>query len=211
MWWTSSFSGNNGNIEGGCTWYEVLTWRVDAPDMRYWHRGWMHLIWGIVITIIKINIVIVCVADVKVTRYEPRHDKTNNYNNFSGVRIFRNFTVIRNTGGKPSKATYLFQDKVLFCKAYHDNSVDIWASTWQNQQSDCAPSEDSDKPGHPPSQIRVFAVRMKKAWVLSYPLSAQRRLIRLGGCPGWSESSLGAQSLCWFCHVETHISTLLLW
>ena len=36
----------------------------------------------------------------------------------------------------------------------------------------CAPSEDSDQPGHPPSLIRVFAVRMKKAWVLSYPLSA---------------------------------------
>ena len=67
----------------------------------------------------------------------------------------------------------------------------------------------------------VFAVRMKKAWVLSYPISAQRRLwsdwaelpnkrtaktlIRLGGCPGWSESSLGAQSLCWFCHVAAHI------
>ena len=29
---------------------------------------------------------------------------------------------------------------------------------------------------HPPSLISVFAVRMKKAWVLSYPLSAQRRL-----------------------------------
>ena len=38
------------------------------------------------------------------------------------------------------------------------------------------PSEDSDQPGHPPSLIRVFAARMKKAWVLSYPLSAQRRL-----------------------------------
>ena len=32
----------------------------------------------------------------------------------------------------------------------------------------CAPSEDSDQPGHPPSLIRVFAVRMKKAWVASY-------------------------------------------
>ena len=40
----------------------------------------------------------------------------------------------------------------------------------------CAPSEDSDQPGHPPSLIRVFAVRMKKAWVLSYPFSVQRRL-----------------------------------
>ena len=26
----------------------------------------------------------------------------------------------------------------------------------------CAPSEDSDQPGHPPSLIRVFTVRMKK-------------------------------------------------
>ena len=51
----------------------------------------------------------------------------------------------------------------------------IWAATWQNQQRDCTPSEDSDQPGHPPSLIRVFAVRMKKAWVLSYPLSVQRR------------------------------------
>ena len=36
----------------------------------------------------------------------------------------------------------------------------------------CASSEDSDQPGHPPSLIRIFAVRMKKAWVLSYLLSA---------------------------------------
>ena len=40
----------------------------------------------------------------------------------------------------------------------------------------CAPSENSDQPGHPPSLTRVFAVCMKKAWVLSYPLSTQRRL-----------------------------------
>ena len=31
----------------------------------------------------------------------------------------------------------------------------------------CAPIEDSDQPGHPPSLIRVFAVRMKKPWSLS--------------------------------------------
>ena len=40
----------------------------------------------------------------------------------------------------------------------------------------CAPSENSDQPGHPPCLIRVFAVRFKKARILSYPLSAQRRL-----------------------------------
>ena len=52
---------------------------------------------------------------------------------------------------------------------------------------------------------RVFTVRMKKAWVLSYPLRAQQRL--------WSDSVdaqadlslLGAQSFCWFCHKVAQI------
>ena len=30
-------------------------------------------------------------------------------------------------------------------------------------------------------------------------------LIRLGGCPGWSESSLGTHSFCWFCHVAAQM------
>ena len=37
--------------------------------------------------------------------------------------------------------------------------VYIWAASWQNQQNDCVPSKDSNQPGHPPSLIRVFAVR----------------------------------------------------
>ena len=70
----------------------------------------------------------------------------------------------------------------------------------------CALSEDSDQPGYSPSLIRVFAVRMKKAWVLSYLLSTQRRL--------WSDWA-GAQtdlsfcwaqrSFCWFCHEAAHL------
>ena len=32
-----------------------------------------------------------------------------------------------------------------------------------------------------------------------------KTLIRLGRCPGWSESLLGAQSLCWFYHVAGQI------
>ena len=57
---------------------------------------------------------------------------------------------------------------------------------------------------HPPSLIRVFAVCMKKAWTLSYSLSTQRRL--------WSESSLGAQPHCWFCHEAAQLyGTLKLW
>ena len=39
----------------------------------------------------------------------------------------------------------------------------------------CAPSEDSDQPGHPPSLIRVFAVRS----MVSYFMRAAKTLIRL--------------------------------
>ena len=84
-----------------------------------------------------------------------------------------------------------------------------WSASWQNQQNECVPIEDSHQPGHPLSLIRVFAVRMKKHWVLSYPLSAQRRLWsdwadasedsdqtgrmpKLGIRPVWSVSSLSA-------------------
>ena len=37
------------------------------------------------------------------------------------------------------------------------------------------------------------------------PKLSSCRLIRLGWCPGWSESSLGAQSFCWFCHEAAQL------
>ena len=60
---------------------------------------------------------------------------------------------------------------------------------------------------HPPSLIRVFFVRMTKAYVLSYPLSAQRKL--------WSDWADAQADLslrwahmpfCWFCHEAAHVS-----
>ena len=43
---------------------------------------------------------------------------------------------------------------------YIMQNIQNWAATWQNQKSDCAPSEDSDQPGYPPSLIRVFTVHL---------------------------------------------------
>ena len=60
--------------------------------------------------------------------------------------------------------------------------VHIWAVSWQNQQNDCAPSEDSDQPGHLPSLILGS----------NGPKLSSCGQRRLGRCPGWSESSLGA-------------------
>ena len=64
----------------------------------------------------------------------------------------------------------------------------------------CAPSEDSDQPGHLPSLIRIFAVRLKKVWVLSYPKSAQPKLFS-----DWADTQADLslswvhRSSCWFC------------
>ena len=55
----------------------------------------------------------------------------------------------------------------------------------------CAPSEDSGQPVPMPSLIRVFAVRMKKPWVLSYLLSAQRRL-----CSDWADKLIWHAMFC---------------
>ena len=68
----------------------------------------------------------------------------------------------------------------------------------------CAPSEDSEQPGHPPSPIRV---RMKKAWVLSCPLSAQRKLWSV-----WTDALADLSlrwtrmSFCWICHEVAQIT-----
>ena len=70
----------------------------------------------------------------------------------------------------------------------------------------CTISENSDQPGHPPSLIRVFAVCTKKAWVLSYQLSAQRTL-----WSDWADAQADLSlpwahmSFCWFCHEEALI------
>ena len=69
-----------------------------------------------------------------------------------------------------------------FCLFFKISFQTAMHSSWYEPPHDktnkmaCAPSEDSDQPGHTPSLLRVFAARLKKAWVLSYPLSAKRRL-----------------------------------
>ena len=54
----------------------------------------------------------------------------------------------------------------------------------------CAPSKDSDQPGHPSSLVRVFTVRMKKPWVLSYHWAHREDL------SDWADAQADL-SLCW--------------
>ena len=82
----------------------------------------------------------------------------------------------------------------------------IWASAWQNLQNGmCAQRRLRSTLAS--AQQSVFAVRMKKAWVFSYPLSAQRRL--------WSDWTDAQADLslrwahmpfCRFCHALAHFT-----
>ena len=59
-----------------------------------------------------------------------------------------------------------------------------WASAQSDQSLRCALN----------GYLRTQAFFMRTA----------KTLIRLSRYPGWSEYSLGTQSLCWFCHVAAH-------
>ena len=87
----------------------------------------------------------------------------------------------------------------------------IWDTTWQNQQIECAPGEDSDQPGHPPSLIRVFAVRSMGSWGPKLSSCGQRRL--------WSDWADAQADLslrrahmpfCWFCHEAAQFNVQLI-
>ena len=62
-----------------------------------------------------------------------------------------------------------------------------WASAQSDQSLRCALNV----------QLRTQAFFMRTAKTLN----------RLGGCPGWSESLLGAHSFYWFCHVAAQMYT----
>ena len=68
-----------------------------------------------------------------------------------------------------------------------------WAATWQNQESDCAPSKDSDQPGQPPVWSESSLCAQWVAKVQCFFMWTVKTLIRLDECPRWSESSLGVQ------------------
>ena len=86
-----------------------------------------------------------------------------------------------------------FDDDALFMMAkyfIYISSYFIWAATWQNQQSDCAPSEDSDQPGHPSSRIRVVSPTFPFAPESFRPLSLSPRRFAPGSFRPLSRSPL---------------------
>ena len=89
-------------------------------------------------------------------------------------------------------------------------------SFWE-QANSCEPRHDkTNKVSVRPAKTKI-SLGIRPVWSVS-SLSAWRKrgslathwaqaktLIRLGGCPGWSESDLVAHSFCWFCHAVAHV------
>ena len=82
----------------------------------------------------------------------------------------------------------------------------IWATVWQNQQNGMCTQQRLRSALASAQSDQSFRCLHAESLGPLLPIEhTAKTLIRLGGCPGWSESSLGTQSLCWFCHVAAHL------
>ena len=98
---------------------------------------------------------------------------------------------------------FIFPTCSIYCNtlSYQDSTIiySFYNKTWQINSSHLMTKPRNwhvrpAKTQHPPSLIRVFAVRLMGSLGPKLSSCGQRRLIRLGGCPDWSESSLGAHA-----------------
>ena len=114
------------------------------------------------------------------------------------VSIWHPFSKEREKNFSMSKEPY---QNIIGLKLIFKNKS-IWAASWQNQQNGMCAQWRLRSAWSFAQSDEVFAVRMTKPWILSYPQDhTEKSLIRLGNCPGWSESSLGAHAMlilsCW--------------
>ena len=71
---------------------------------------------------------------------------------YSGhLSLFLSLDSFEITGYNPGDGS--FTPPLLFVVSFCLSLTNICPASWQNQQNDCAPSEDSDLPGHPPSLL----------------------------------------------------------
>ena len=106
----------------------------------------------------------------------------------------------------------MFLNRRLCFSFYSEGSEGIWAAARQNQQTDmCAQrklrsawaSAQSDQ------SLRCPHEESLGPWL---PIErTAKTLIRLGGCPGWSESSLGAQAILLVLSWRGSFETIVDW
>ena len=136
---------------------------------------------------------------------QTEHPSSHSWSSLLIYRLDGYYTRRKPYVGVPRKYCAASLDILIFAYAlknyFFSRSESLKSHHDKTSKIACAPFKDSDQPWHPPSVIRVFAVSMKKAWVLSHPLSGhQPRLI----CLRW------ATSILLVCREVAHISILII-
>ena len=125
------------------------------------------------------------------------------------------YTRLSNIGGycqqcvRNQKVTFVqrfYNPSVIFmnkkCFSWYHSLAAIWAASWQNKQNGmCAQRRLRSAWASAQSDQSLRCALNGYVSVLAFFKRTAKTLIRLGGCPGWSESSLGANSFSWFWHV----------
>ena len=88
--------------------------------------------------------------------------------------------------------------------------LQIWAATWQNQQNGMCAQQRLSSAWTTAQSDQSLRWPHQESLCPNLPIEpTAKTLIRLGRCPGWSESMLGTQSFCWFCCAAAHSSDWL--
>ena len=87
-----------------------------------------------------------------------------------------------------------------------ENSLSFEPHCDKTNKMACAPSENSDQPGHSPHLIRLIAVHLMGSQGPRLSSSGQRRL-RSDGADAQADLSLrwAHMPFCWFCHYAAHL------
>ena len=87
-----------------------------------------------------------------------------------------------------------------------DSYFPITAASWLNQQNGMCTQQRLKSAWASAQSDQSLLCPHEESLGPQLPIErTAKTLIRLGRCPGWSESSLGTQSFCWFCHEAAHI------
>ena len=102
-----------------------------------------------------------------------------------------------------SKNIYIKNNEKTFDK-FPDSCHKMWLPHDKTNKMTVRPAKTQMSLGIRPIWS-VFSVRSMGSYGPKPSSCEQRRLIRLGGCPGWSESSLAAQIILLVCHEAAQI------
>ena len=92
---------------------------------------------------------------------------------------------------------------------WHCKTSSIWAASWQNQQNGLCVQRRLRSAWASAQFDQSLPCPHEESLAPKLPTKyTAKTLIRLGRCSGWSESSLGTQSFCWFCHEAAHLYRL---